>query len=143
VTLLKLSIAAAVIVMAISGSADADDPLDRRMVRLSSESFDCGSTSEFATNRAKVNACVTEHFLKAKPFRVRFEVRCEDSKCATGLVLQSQPGLLYVMTYDSEGCQGTHASDPFCGTGIEACQKPTLVPMGKGLKLSCKNEYRF
>ena len=140
--LVKHMLAATTIILAAS-VAVALDPLDQRMRRLSAESEDCGATSEFAANRAAVNACIVKHFLKAKPFRARFEGRCEDSTCATGLVLESQPGSLYVVTYDSEGCHAEHASDPFCGTGLERCQKPTIVPQGKGLKLLCKNEYRF
>ena len=141
--LLKPILVAATMILAVAGGVRALDPLDKRMSGLSPKAADCGNTSEVATNRAAVNACVIDHFLKAQPFRARFEMRCEDSKCATGLVLESQPGSLYVVTYDSEGCHAEHASDPFCGTALEWCQKPTMVPQGKGLKLLCKNEHSF
>jgi hypothetical protein len=87
-----------------------------------------------------VNACVSKHFLKNEAFRARFAARCEDSICATGIVLES-PGGLYVVHFDSEGCRAANQADPFCGTSIEQCMKPTLVPQGEGFKLICKNEY--
>jgi hypothetical protein len=142
-TLLKRSLVAATIILASSGGAGVIDPLDQRMNQLGPNAADCGSTSEGAANRGAVNACVIEHVLKSKPFRARFAVRCEDSKCATGLVLESQSGSLYIVTYDSEGCHPDKASDPFCGTALERCQKPTIASQGKGLRLLCKNEYSF
>ncbi len=98
---------------------------------------------EGGENRQMVNACVTEHFLADKPFRARFPALCEDSVCATSLVLEERSGGLYVVHYDSEGCKPANASDPFCGTSVEPCRKPTLVPQGQGLRLRCKNEHFF
>lgn len=121
----------------------AEDSLDRRLARISSGAADCGSTWDGAENRDAVNACVTDHFLKDRPFRVRFVGRCEDSTCATGLVLEARPGGLYVVHFDSEGCKPANSGDPFCGTTIEPCGKPTLVPQGKSLKLVCQNEYEL
>jgi hypothetical protein len=124
-------------------SAAAEDSLDRRLSRISPSAVDCGSTWADAADRATVHACVTEHFLKDRPFRARFGYRCEDSDCATAIVLEPRPGFLYVVHFDSEGCKPANAHDPFCGTMVEPCRKPTLVPQEGGLKLVCKNEYFF
>ena len=132
-----------VLAAAAARATAAEDSLDRRLARISPKAVDCGSTSEVAENRGVVNACVTDHFLKDQPFRVRFAVRCEDSVCATGLVLETRPGGLYVVHFDSEGCKPATSADPFCGTTLEPCGNPTLVPKGKNLKLVCKSEYVF
>jgi len=131
----------ALLLMASSGVAAAADSLDRRLSRIAGSSVDCGSTGESLPNRTTVNACVREHFLKNQSFRARFAGRCEDSICATGIVLESPAGGLYIVHFDSEGCKPSMQADAFCGTTLEQCMKPVLVPQGDGLKLVCKNEY--
>jgi len=120
-----------------------DDALETRMKAISPTSVDCGTTAEGSSNRADVARCISEHFLANKPFRARFIGRCEDCYGATGIVLEQSPGGLHIVGY-SRG-QPAHVSEsgPWPGTWLEPCNKPTLIQTREGVRLICKNEYRF
>lgn len=132
--------------LAGSGSAVAEDSLDRRLQKLEPSAFNCGRVGRDGTTRKSLTDCVQKHFLANEPFLARYDSSCEDSVCAWGIVLQRSPGSLYIVGFDvgfdSIGCTAKTYTDPLCGTTLERCQKPKLIPVqGKGLKLVCTSEY--
>lgn len=80
-------------------------------------------------SRLATVACVKRPFLATCAFFARYDQRAEDSIVAHELVLTTRPDVLYVVDYDSLGCDEERHGD-FCGTPVGRCTQPKLVRGG-------------
>jgi len=119
----------------------ADDALDRRMLAMSPDARDCGTTDPAGADRAKVLECVEAQVAAGTPFRVRFDGTCIDAICAWGLMREKQDGPIRLVPYDPKLCPPAvpNESDPWCGTfaGVP-CKHPNVVVKGKTLRVDCE-----
>ncbi len=118
------------------------DSLDQRL-RAFGAAVDCGRVGSGGSNRAAVNRCVRENFVKNRPFFARYDGVGEDSTIATGIVLEKAPGGVYIIGFDSIACTPSNC-EKWCGTVAHLCRQPKLLTRGEdGLRLVCRDEYEW
>lgn len=130
------------LVFCLAPARAAEDNLDRRLRAIARSGVDCGRVTADGKNRERVDACVAKCFLSDTTFLARYDQLGDDSVVGHGLALGPRPGGLYVVEYDSMGCHDEQTG-PFCGTELDPCFRPKLIPGPRRMTLQCNNTYQF